>query len=62
MTGLERLITNVSNATVQALGRSGVELKPWGVEEIRQQALEDEERRFARMQRERRRMIRQACE
>ena len=63
MTGLEQLITKVSNATTAALMGDAVQVAgPWNLEELRQQALEDAEREFTKLQRQRRRMIRQSCE
>ncbi len=64
MTGLETMIVKVSNATAQALMgmRVKVDVESWSLEELRRAALEDEERRFDRVQRTRRRMWRQSCE
>ena len=64
MTGLERLIAKVSNATTQAVmgNRPVVDVESWSLEQLRQAALEDSERDFDRIQRTRRRMVRQHCE
>lgn len=64
MTGLETMITKVSNATAQALmgQRVKLDVESWSLEELRRAALEDEERRFDQVRRTRRRMLRQSCE
>ena len=47
MTGLERLIQKTSNATTQALmGQRPAVAGPWQLEELRQEAIEEEQRRF----------------
>jgi hypothetical protein len=54
MTGLERLIQKVSNATAQAMMGSRpavVSVESWSLDELRRAALEDEERRIEKMTR-----------
>lgn len=60
MTGLERMIQKVSNATAQALVGTAVVVGSLDLEECRREALEREERRFEQMRREGRRAIRWA--
>ena len=65
MTGLERLIQKTSNATAAALmGQRPpfVAVGPWQLEELRQEAIEDEERRYHERQEIRRKMIHYGCE
>jgi len=68
MTGLERMIQKVTNATAQALNRGdrgpgfSMSTEAWSLEELRRAALEDEERRFEAIKRTRRRMLRYSCE
>jgi len=64
VTGLERMIQKISNATTQAmLGQKPVfDVESWSLEEIRRAALESKEREFNRLQSQQRRMWRQGCE
>ena len=69
MTGLERLIAKVSNATTQAmLGQPvGVVSRSWGLAENRLQALDDldyqtRRRAFEEERRTRRRLVHFGCE
>lgn len=65
MTGMERLMQKASNATTAALmgrGRLVVAVAPWVVEQARQEAIEDEERRFRQRREMRRRMLHYGCE
>ena len=63
MTGLERLIQKTSNATAAALmGQRPAVVGPWQLEELRQEAIEDEERRYHERQEIRRKMIHYGCE
>ena len=64
MTGLERMIQKVSNATGQALRRGDRGAQPmmtaeaWSLEELRQAALDQEERRFDQLRRANRSALR----
>ena len=63
MTGLERMIQKVSNATAQAMMGNRpavVNVESWSLEELRRAALEAEERRFEQTRREHRGPIRWA--
>lgn len=64
MTGLETMIAKVSNATANALmgNAPAVVVESWSLEEMRRQALENEERRFEQTRRQNRRMWRYGCE
>ena len=63
MTGLERLIQKTSNATAQALmGQRPAVVGPWQLEEVRQEAIEDEQRRFHERREIQRKMIHYGCE
>ena len=65
MTGIERAFQQMSNATTAALvgrGRVVVAVEPWRLEQARQEALEDEERRFRQRREMRRRMLHYGCE
>lgn len=65
MTGLERLIQKTSNATAAALmGQRPPYLAAGSMrlEELRQEAIEEEERRFHERVEVRRRMVRYGCE
>jgi hypothetical protein len=65
MTGIEQLIVKTSNATSAAIlgrGRVVVAVEPWRLEVARQEALEDEERRFRQRREMRRRMLHYGCE
>ena len=63
MTGLERLIQKTSNATTQALmGQRPAVVGPWQLEELRQEAIEDEQRRFHERREIQRKMIHYGCE
>lgn len=64
MTGLEALITKVSNATTTALRgerAAVVNVEAWSLDKLREAALQDAERDFERIQRDRRRAWRAGC-
>ena len=69
MTGLERLIAKVSNATAAAMRgeQPAVTVESWSLEELRRSALEDldlaaRRRRFEDGRRQWRRMVHFGCE
>ena len=62
MTGIERLLTKTSNATAQALMGMCAVVDRGVLERAREEALEEDERRFHRQWQEHRTMVHYGCE
>jgi hypothetical protein len=62
MTGIERVMTKAVNAAVLMGMRTPVVVEPWSIEQLREAALEAEERRFDQGRRQNHTALRFGCE
>ena len=62
MTGIERVLTKTSNATAQALMGMCAVVDRGALDRAREEALEEDERRFRRQWQEHRPMVHYGCE
>ena len=62
MTGIERLLTKTSNATAQALMGMCAVVDRRVLDRAREEALEDDERRFRRLWQEHKPIVHYGCE